>query len=180
MNFILVTGNKDKLDEARKILQIPIESVDLELDELQELDPIKIANHKAKQAWNKLQKPLVVWDQSLYIDCLNGFPGPLIKWFWQQVTLGKICEIVKIFNNQKVYNETILTYFDGESLEHFRGRYDGIIPDKPRGENGWGWDAIFIPEGQSKTYAEMLPEEVINFRGHRIALEKLKDWLNLK
>ena len=150
------------------------------MDELQELDPIKIADHKARQAWNKIQKPVVVWDTSVYIDCLNGFPGPLIKWFWQQVTLERICEIAKMFNNQKIYNETILTYFDGKEIQHFMGKYNGTIPNEPRGEYGWGWDKIFIPEGQDKTGAELLPEEVVNFRSHRIALEKLKDWFKIK
>ncbi len=85
MNIHLVTSNADKLREAKHILQMDIESVSMELDEIQETDAMKISDHKAKQAWDFIKKPVVVWDTSIYIECLNGFPGPLIKWFWNQV-----------------------------------------------------------------------------------------------
>ena len=138
---------------------------------------MKIADKKARQAWKEIQKPLVVWDLSLYIECLNGFPGPLIKWFWEQITCEKICEIARHFGNQNVYTETVLTYCNGEKTLHFTGRIDGTIPESPRGDKGWSWDTMFIPHRSEKTYAEMHPEEVIHFRSHKIALELLRDFL---
>ncbi len=177
MNLHFVTGNKDKLREAEAILGIELQHIDLSLDEIQELDPIKIAEHKARQAWGVIKEPLFVWDLSIYIDCLNGFPGPLIKWFWKQVTLSKICEIAGYFGNTKIVNETILVYYDGKHMEKFTAHVEGTIPPAPRGEKGWGWDAIFIPQGSSKTYAEMEPVEVLQFRSHRKVLIQLRDYL---
>ncbi len=177
MNIYLVTSNKNKLREAEKILNTRIKSVDLDLDEIQEIDAEKIAEHKARQAWKKLKKPLFVWDQSTYIDCLNGFPGPLIKWFWTQVGLKKICEIANYFGNHKIHAENILTYCNGKVVKHFHAATDGIIPRRPRGRNGWGWDPIFIPKGHKKTYAEMSADEVVRVRSHAIALRKLRDFL---
>lgn len=175
MDITLVTGNKNKLSEATRILRVPIRSADIDLDELQEVDVIKISDHKARQAWAQLKRPVVVWDTSVYIGCLNDFPGPLIKWFWKQVPAERVCQIATALNNRSIYNQTILTLFDGEVINHFMGRWDGTIPEQPRGNNGWDWDTIFIPKGHSKTYAEMDPSEVVKYRSHGLALEKLKN-----
>lgn len=180
MQLYLVTGNKDKLREAKQILNIELKNIDLDIDEIQELDPERVADHKVKQAYAVVQKPLFVWDQSIHISCLNGFPGPLIKWFWISVTLKKICEIANFYNDHKIYTQTVLTYYDGEKIKHFYGRIDGTIPDEPRGDDGWGWDPIFIPHGTNLTYAELDTAEVLNLRSHRITLEKLKHFLQNK
>lgn len=177
MNIYLVTSNKNKLREAEHALKIRIKSVDLDLDEIQEIDAEKIAEHKAWQAWEKLKKPLFVWDQSIYIDCLNGFPGPLIKWFWTQVTLKKICEIANYFDNHKIQSGNILTYCDGKRIKHFSARMEGTIPKQPRGTKGWGWDSIFIPKGHKRTYAEMSMDEVVPLRSEATSLRKLRDFL---
>jgi non-canonical purine NTP pyrophosphatase (RdgB/HAM1 family) len=180
MDIVLITGNRDKHREAEAILNRMIGLVELELEEIQELDPKKIAEHKAQQAWDAIHKPLFVWDQSIYIHCLHGFPGPLIKWFWPKVTLERICEIAEHFQDPAIEAETILTYHDGKQTHHFYGKIDGTIPPTPRGEKGWGWDPIFIPRGQTRTCSEMDRKQVVNFRSHRIALEKLRDFFDTK
>ncbi|MBU1205296.1 MAG: non-canonical purine NTP pyrophosphatase [Nanoarchaeota archaeon] len=177
MDIYLITGNKNKLRESEQILKIKLKNVDLDLDEIQELDSDKIAEHKVKQAWGLIKKPLFVWDQSLYIHCLNDFPGPLIKWFWTKVTLEKICQIANFFDDHKVYTKTTLTYYDGKNMRHFYGVVHGTIPTQPRGTNGFAWDLIFIPEGYDKTFAEMTAEEKNAISMHKIALEKLRDYL---
>jgi len=178
MQITFVTGNKNKLREAESILGITLDSFDVDIDEIQGLDPIIISEHKVLQAWNHTKKPLFVLDQSIYIHCLNDFPGPLIKWFWERVTLKKICEIANSFNDHKIRTETVVTYYDGNEIKHFSGEITGIIPSEPRGNKGWGWDPIFIPDGYKETYSEMDPIEVLSLRSHKIALEKLRDYLN--
>ena len=177
MDITLITSNKDKLREAEQILGIKLKNVDLELDEIQELDAKKIAEHKVRQAFSSINKPVFVWDQSIYIDCLNGFPGPLIKWFWQQVTLEKICEISNLYKNHAISTETLLTFHDGQQVHTFSAKIHGQIPEKPRGSKGWGWDPIFMPEGHNKTYAEMEPDEVLPLRSHGDALKRFREFL---
>jgi|SRR3989344_3268414 len=177
MDIYLITGNKNKLREAEQILGVRLKNVDLDLDEIQELDPDKIAEHKAKQAWEQVKKPLFVWDQSLYIHCLNDFPGPLIKWFWATVTPEKICLIANFFEDYKIYTKTTLAYYNGKEIKHFHGVVQGTIPVQPRGTNGFSWDPIFIPEGHDKTFAEMTAEEKNGISMHKLALEKLRDYL---
>ena len=178
MDIYFVTGNADKLREAEQILRVKLKSAKLELEEIQGLDSDKIAEHKAKQAWSLIQKPLVIWDQSLYIHCLNDFPGPLIKWFWEKVSLEKICQIANFFNDYEISTKTTLTYYDGTRIEHFYGEVYGTIPSKPRGTNGFAWDPIFIPRGYDRTFAEMTPEEKNAISMHKIALERLRDFLS--
>ncbi len=178
MDIYFVTGNKDKLREAGQILGIEPKSIKLDLDEIQGLNSDKIAEHKAKQAWEQVKKPLVIWDQSVYIDCLNGFPGPLIKWFWETVGLEKICKIANFFENHGIHTRTTLTYYNGKEIKYFYGEVYGTIPSEPRGTNGFSWDPIFILEGYDKTFAEMTADEKNAISMHRIALEKLKDYLS--
>lgn len=178
MDVYLITSNKDKLREAEQILEIKLKTVNLDLDEIQGLDPNKIAEHKVKQAWELIKKPLFVWDQSVYIHCLNNFPGPLIKWFWETLGLKKICQITNLFNDHEISTKTTLTYYDGNSIKYFYGEVKGVIPTEPRGEHGFSWDPIFIPNGYNKTFAEMTSEEKNAISMHRIALEKLRDYLS--
>lgn len=177
MDVYLITGNKNKLKEAGQILGIKLKNIELDLDEIQALDSDKISENKVRQAWDKIKKPLFVWDQSLYIHCLNGFPGPLVKWFWETVTLEKICKIAKLFDDNKIYTKTAITFYDGNEIRHFYGIVKGRIPSMPRGKNGFAWDPIFIPDGFDKTFAEMSAEEKNAVSMHRIALEKLRHFL---
>jgi non-canonical purine NTP pyrophosphatase (RdgB/HAM1 family) len=127
-----------------------------------------------------VRKPLFVWDQSLYIHCLNDFPGPLVKWFWERVTLERICEIANCFRDYKISAKTTLTFYDGKEMRHFYGIVKGRIPGCPRGGNGFAWDPIFIPEGSDKTFADMTSEEKNAISMHRIALEQLREFLEGK
>jgi non-canonical purine NTP pyrophosphatase (RdgB/HAM1 family) len=175
--IIFVTSNRDKQKLAKDFFGDTIDFVDIDLDELQEMDADKIAEHKAKQAWNILKKPVVIWDQSVSISCLNGFPGPLIKWFWHTVTLEKICKIGNVLQDNKISTKTILTYFDGTILRHFSGETHGTMPDVPKGVNGFGWDPIFIPEGSLLTNAEMKKDDKNLYQFLKFALNELKTFI---
>lgn len=54
---------------------------------------------------------------------------------------------------------SVIGYFDGSNEHYFEASVPGDIADSPRGTNGYDWDTIFIPKGQNRTFAEMLPEE---------------------
>jgi non-canonical purine NTP pyrophosphatase (RdgB/HAM1 family) len=154
-NAYFITGNKGKLAEIERILGFPVKHIELDLDELQEMDERKIVEHKVRQAWEKIEKPVIVWDGSVYLSCLNGFPGPLIKWFWQTVSLEKVCKLAALMKDNKVKAKTTLAFFDGENIQYFEAEEWGTIPNSPRGEGGFGWDSIFVPDGSQKTFAEM-------------------------
>ncbi len=78
---LFATTNEGKIRKAREILEMIVEPVKLETDEIQTLDPIECAKKKGLSAFNKVKKPIIVEDTSLFIDSLNGLPGVFIDYF---------------------------------------------------------------------------------------------------
>lgn len=80
-----ITGNAGKISEAKSILGECIEPLDMDLPEVQDIDPKKIITAKLNEARRTNKGSFMVEDTSLFLDCLNGLPGPLIKWFLKAV-----------------------------------------------------------------------------------------------
>ena len=175
MKIIFLTGNKGKLAEAISIIP-EIEGLEFDLPEIQEIDAKKIIESKLTEAAKNLEGNLVVEDTSLYFEGLNGLPGPLIKWFMKTVGNNGLVKMAKEFGDT-AEAKTWVGYLEEGKVEFFEGVIKGKIV-KPRGENGFGWDAIFLPEGFDKTFAEMTMEEKNELSMRKIAFQKLKDYLN--
>ena len=175
--LVFVTQNKNKLEDAKKLLpQFEIEHVDFEVPEIQSLDSKEIIAAKLEFVWRKLKKPCFVMDTSLALECLGGFPGPFIKW-WFEKTVGeeKTCKIANLFGEHGCVWTTVLGYFDGKDSHFLEETLKGSIAEKPRGENGYHWDTVFIPDGETRTTAEMTFEEKQSYAPTRKLLERLKD-----
>ena len=80
MTLYFITGNQHKFFEAKKVLP-EIEQVELDLVEIQSMNPKEIITAKLKEAIKKHPGPLFCEDVSLNIAAFNEFPGPLVK-FW--------------------------------------------------------------------------------------------------
>ena len=145
--IVFATGNKGKAREAQDILGIPLKILDIELDEIQELDLEKVAFHKLNQAFEITKKPVIIDDISIEIDAWNKFPGPLIKWLLKSgdgpSLLLKLLENEK---NRKATTRLAIGFHDGKKSYIFYGVVEGEIAQSPQGENGFGWDPIFIPQ----------------------------------
>ncbi len=175
--LVFVTQNLHKVEDVQKLLpDFEIEHIDFEVPEIQSLDPKEIVRHKLEYAYNKVKAPCFVMDASLFLDCLNGFPGPFIKW-WFEKTVGeeKTCEIAKLFNKYGCQWTTVLGYFDGSQTHFLEETVQGTLPEKPRGSNGYHWDTIFIPDGEVRTFAEMTFEEKQSFAVTKRLLERLRE-----
>ena len=149
-----ITGNQSKADYLAKYLGLPVEHVKVNLDEIQSLDLKEIVEHKVRQAYAKIQKPVIVEDVSLEFEALGGLPGPFIKFFLERMSFEAICALVD-GKTRKATARCVFGYFDGQDLELFEGSLDGEIPETPSGDNGFGWDKIFIPEGYTVTRASL-------------------------
>ena len=158
---LYITGNQNKVDYLTRILGIELEHHKLDLDEIQSADPREVIEHKVRQAYEILKKPVLVEDTSLVFNALNGLPGPFVKFFVNAEDGQNImCRMLDGFKDRSAYASAIYAYFDGEELHIFDGRLNGIIANTPRGGGGYGWDAIFEPEGYGgRTRAELSPEE---------------------
>lgn len=175
--MILVTGNKNKVKEFEYILGFKIENIDLELEEIQSIDVEEVARHKARNAYNILKKPVITEDTGLYFEELNGLPGALVKFFIKSISLDKMCSLVG--ENRKAKVITCIVFFDGEKETIIKGETRGEIAINPRGNNGFGWDPIFIPEGYNKTFAELTSEEKQSKFMRQEAIAQLKEKLTI-
>lgn len=176
MKILFITGNEGKFREAKLIIP-EAEQLDIDLTEIQETDARKIIEAKLLEAKKYQQGRFVVDDVSFYLDATPGLPGPLIKWFIKTIGDNGLYEIAKNFNNYGATVKLLVGYLDNNGkIQYFEGAIKGTVV-QPRGENGFGWDKIFQPEGYTKTFGEMTIEEKNKISHRRIALDKLANYL---
>lgn len=177
--IIFITGNKGKLSEAQSIIP-GIAGKEIDLPEIQETDAKKIIEAKLSEAFKHHRGEYIVEDTSLYFDCLNGLPGPLIKWFLEKLGDRKLAELARKYQNQKAEAKTFIGYINKSGkTKFFEGRIKGKIV-LPRGPEGFGWDKIFLPEGYKITFGEMAREDKNKISMRKIALTKLAKYLKIK
>ena len=150
-----ITGNKHKLAEVKILLGDQVEQLDVDLPEIQEIDPKQIIEAKLAEALKHDAGPVIVEDVSLHMDCLNGLPGPLIKWFMKAMDLAGIADIAQKMGNDKGSVRCIVGYAaNANDIHFFESSIAGrIVP--PRGAAGFGWNQIFQSESSDQTWAEI-------------------------
>lgn len=171
-----VTGNENKFKEASDIIPKLIQK-DIDLPEIQSLDIYEITRYKLEKAFSEVGKPVVVEDQSIIFDGLKGLPGPLIKWFLKSIGNEGLVRISETFSSQFAEALVLVGYFDGDKIKFFEGKQKGKIVTS-RGENGFGWDSIFLPDGSDKTFGEMTFKEKNAISSRKVAFSKLKEFLD--
>lgn len=169
MGILLATSNEHKAKMMQSILERPINIINLDLPEVQAVDVQKVIEQKARVAYSLVGKPVLVEDTSLSFHAWNGLPGALIRWFLETVGNEGVCQMLIGFDLLDATAEACLGYFDGQEFVSFSGTIKGHITRSPKGNNGFGWDPIFIPEGWGKTLAEMTQEERSNLVSMRTA-----------
>jgi non-canonical purine NTP pyrophosphatase (RdgB/HAM1 family) len=177
MPLSIATSNPNKLREIRALLGQPIEQVEIDLAEVQAVDVEVVIEQKARQAFRLLGRPVLVEDTGLAIQAWNGLPGALVRWFLKTVGPDGICRMLEGFPDRSATAKTCLGLFDGTSARIFAGQVEGKIAPHPRGERGFGWDAIFIPDGSRQTFAEMSAAEKGAISMRMKAVEQLKAYL---
>lgn len=156
---VFITGNQNKADYLSRQLGVTIEHQKVELDELQSTDLHTIVEHKLRQAYAVVGRPVLVEDVGLSFTALGDLPGPYIKWFVEHAGGEACCRMLDGFSDRSAIIRCTFGYFDGERIEFFDSESRGTISDHPRGENGFGFDTFFINEGYTITRAEMSQEE---------------------
>lgn len=178
MNKIfLVTGNPHKLEEWRRQLpsDIEIDSVDVDLPEIQSLDPEEIMADKAKRAYEATGKPVVVEDVSAGLTKLGGLPGPFVKFFIKTLGNDALFQLAGNEGEPAVVSCSI-AYYDGDTLFTVRGDVKGTIVAS-RGKSDFGFDSTFVPEGQNLTYGEMSGEQKDSVSHRSVAIKLFIDKL---
>lgn len=173
-DWVLVTGNENKWLEAQRIVGRPLKREALDLPEIQAATTREVALEKARAAFAVLTRPVIVEDAGLELAALGSFPGPFIK-FWEKLG-GKesICRALDGLPSRAATAVCVLALCDASGARVVEGRVPGSIAASPRGTNGFGWDAIFVPDGDTRTFAELSAAEKDAISHRRRAWEALR------
>jgi XTP/dITP diphosphohydrolase len=180
MKAIFVTSNEHKRREVQEILGFELEGVDLDLPEIQAIDPAEVAADKASAAREALGRPglpVLVEDSGLMVDVWDGFPGALTKWLMSSVGNEGLLRMLLPGEDRSARAVCVvaLAEADGTVLT-FRGEVPGTLAQRPRGTGGFGYDPVFVPGWSSMTYAEL--GEGKNEDSHRArAFRAVRQWL---
>ena len=153
-----VSGNQQKLDEARAILEhldIVVSPLKYSIEELQTIDTERLVRDKALKAFKQLGEPLFVEHTGLYLKELNGFPGGLTQIFWDTLLADRFAALFGKSGHNQVTAKTVIGYIDGKRFNLFQGEVHGTVAETPRGNRDFQWDCVFVPDGHDKTFAEL-------------------------
>lgn len=165
----IVSSNQRKSKYAAEILKplgLNVVSTPLKLQELQSDDLSAIARHKAAQAFELLGPHVVVEDGGLFIEALNGFPGPYTAYVARTLGAIGLCNLLAGVPDRRAIFRSVLIYVDGDGSEHqFIDDTNCLeIADRPSEQScgdGWSdlWSAL-IPLGESRPYTELHPNRI--------------------
>lgn len=150
----------------------------LDLDELQSLDRRAVAEHKVRQAYGILKKPVITDDSALMFTGMGRLPGTYIRSFLEELGLEGLCRLAASLDSQEAIAIVTYALFDGKKLHVFEGEMRGKIASKPAGTGGHGFDPIFIADGYHQTRAELSQKDRDESSARFKALQKLKIYLN--
>ncbi len=171
-----ITSNENKLKQVQQFLPLTLKHKAIPLPEIQSLQLSEVIRSKTKEAFSILKSPVLVEDVSLVIHSLGRLPGPLIKWFLQELGEG-ICGLISPYEDKSAYAEVCYGFHDGASVHLFSGTVQGSISQKAEGSNGFGWDRFFIPNGYTITRGQMNDSDFEATSPRKSALKKFEKYL---
>ena len=178
-DVLFASSNKNKFNEAKNILsknKINLGFFKLSLTEIQAKSLKQIAALKVDDAYRQCHKPVIIEDAGLFIESLHGFPGPFSSYVFK--TIGNAGILRLIGSNRNAYFQSVVAYCDNKyGVMLFDAKVEGKISTIPTGK-GWGYDPVFIPKGESKSYAVITNKNEISHRYK--ALKKFSNWFSNK
>ena len=175
-----VSSNDYKFREIKLVLmEFNISAIrrKADLKEIQSLDLEDIAREKAFSAHKIVKNSIIVEDAGLFIDALGGFPGPYSSFVQQTIGCKGILTLLRNKLRRKATFKSALVCADRNGkLQTFLGDVSGTISQGLRGDHGFGFDPIFIPDGHQDTYALMVDAEKNRISHRAIATRKFAEW----
>lgn len=177
-DLLLATSNEHKYAEAREILAghgIRLGLLECDLVEIQSDSLSEIASKKAADALSLCPGPVIAEDAGLFVDSLNGFPGPYSAFVHGTIGCAGILRAMAQGARGASFCAAVAYAEPGMRAPRvFESRVRGAIARRELG-GGWGYDPIFVPEGFSETYAQMESKSRVSHRA--LALSSLAAWL---
>ena len=168
-NIVIATGNAHKVEEYKALMaddSIEIQSL-LDYPGFPEVEEngttfTENASIKAVAASKYCDAPAFADDSGLEVFALNGEPG-IYSSRYAPTDPERIAKLLKNLEGKSDRSArfvcVIAIAYNGEVIETFEGEIRGTIGFEPKGENGFGYDPVFIPEGETRTFAELSSEE---------------------
>jgi XTP/dITP diphosphohydrolase len=182
LRLFFVTGNDNKLREVKEILKqlapsVEVVGVDLGVKE-RKLDSLEeVAAEEAREAYARLQEPLFVEDAGLFIEALNGFPGPYSAYVYRTIGNEGILKLMKgVEDRRAAFKSAIALCLRPGRLLLFTGVVEGEVAYEARG-GGWGFDPIFAPRGAGGLTFGELGQAKNQLSHRRRALESMANYL---
>lgn len=184
MELYFATGNSDKFELVYRYLEknaphIQLKPFTQELIEIQSYDQKEVAIDKARQAWNILQKPVLVDDAAIYFEKYRDFPGVLTKYVMRGIGQEGLLKLTQ--PGDKAYFQTILVHCSApEKYEVFVGKCLGNIMHQTKYTSSQDspYDVLFAPEAEARTFAELRQAGEHEKYHYRIdALKQFLHWL---
>lgn len=152
-----VTKNKAKAESARQffnihgieINQIKMDTIEIQSDNIED-----VAKFSAKYAFEKLNIPVLKNDTGLFVETLGGFPGAYSHYAEDKIGYEGLLKLLERKENRKAYFlEVFALALSKDEVYTFTCKTSGRISKVPQGNFGWGWDYVFIPDGEEKPLA---------------------------
>lgn len=183
MIVFFVTSNRGKFLEASSVLrEFGIElrldtthrKLEIQSDSLEDI----VSNALTNICSGSVSDYFVVEDDGLFINALNGFPGPYSSYVYKTIGLKGVLKLMDGVDDRSAYFKSVVGLCGPKGVTKlFIGVVEGFIANEPRGSEGFGFDPIFIPQGYKETFAE-LGINVKNKLSHRArAFRALGEWL---
>ena len=152
---------------------------DLGYPEIQADSLEDVALFGAEHIQKRINQSFFLEDAGLFINGLNGFPGVYSAYIFYKIGCAGILKLMNELedNNRKACFKSVVAFGEPDRKPLlFIGESYGKISKKPLGKYGFGYDPIFIPNGETKTFAQMETEEKNQFSHRGKSLEKLIDY----
>lgn len=175
------TGNKGKYEEAAQVADgfgIRLKHLKFNKLEIQSNNLEEIASFASRHAAEVTRRPVLVEDAGLFINTLQGFPGPYSSYVYGTIGCEGILKLMSHARKRSAHFQAELAYCrPGSSPICFSGIVNGTISQKARGKYGFGFDPIFIPlQRDGQTFAELSVNEKNRFSHRAKAFAKFFNW----
>lgn len=184
---IFFTSNKNKIKEMQNLIsskienKISIKHCEYKYPELQLEELELVAKHAVSHIRERLKerRPFIIEDSGLFINALNGFPGPFSSYAFKKIGNAGILRLMQKVKKEErgaLFKSIIAFSASSESdILLFIGSTVGRITEEIRGKKGFGYDPIF--EVRDKTFGEMSIEEKNRVSHRSKAFKKFLDYL---
>ncbi|MTI38503.1 non-canonical purine NTP diphosphatase [Fulvivirga lutimaris] len=189
MKLCFATNNRNKLIEVSSLLNDSIELLSLSdigcLEEIEETQATIEGNslQKAEYIFNKYNVAVFADDTGLEVEALNGEPGVKSARYAgelrdNEANIQLLLSNLKSKPNRDAQFKTVITLITEKEKVQFEGIVKGSIAEQKMGEEGFGYDPIFVPNEYNMSFAQMSMEEKNQISHRGLAVKKLVDYLN--